>query len=67
MMMQAGVAGPPDTSTYYHIAYAWAAILYTGYSLLLWSRGRRVRARLRAARGQSASPGSAGAAARRDA
>jgi len=67
MMMQMGAGGPPDTSTYYHIAYAWAAILYTGYSLLLWSRGRRVRARLRALRGRSASPGSAGAAARRGA
>ena len=40
-------SGPPDTSTYYHIAYAWAAILYGGYALLLWSRARRVRLRLR--------------------
>jgi hypothetical protein len=38
--------GPPDTASYYHVAYAWAAILYGGYSLLLWRRARRVRARL---------------------
>jgi hypothetical protein len=67
MMMQAGAGGPPDTSAYYHIAYAWAAILYAGYSLVLWSRGRRVRARLRAAGDRSASPVSAGAASRRGA
>jgi hypothetical protein len=39
--------GPPDTTTYYHIAYTWAAILYSGYALFLWSRARRIRARLR--------------------
>lgn len=38
--------GPPDTASYYHIAYTWAAVLYGGYSLLLWRRARRVRARL---------------------
>jgi hypothetical protein len=40
--------GPPDTASYYHIAYAWAAVLYGGYALLLWRRARRVRARLEA-------------------
>ena len=40
--------GPPDTASYYHVAYAWAAVLYGGYSLLLWRRARRVRARLEA-------------------
>lgn len=46
MMVQAG--GPPDTSTYYHIAYVWVAVVYTTYSALLWLRGRRVRRRLAA-------------------
>jgi hypothetical protein len=41
---------PPDTAAYYHIAYTWAAVLYGGYSLLLWRRARRVRARLETAR-----------------
>jgi len=40
-------SGPPDTSAYYHVAYAWAAVLYAGYAILLWSRSRRVRERLR--------------------
>jgi len=48
MTLQAG--GPPDTSAYYRAAYIWAALLYLGYALFLWSRGRRVRAGLRAAR-----------------
>jgi hypothetical protein len=39
--------GPPDTARYYHIAYTWAALLYGGYSLLLWRRARRVRSRLK--------------------
>lgn len=45
-MSQSG--GPPDTSTYYHIAYVWAAVLYVGYSAILWSRARRLRRRLAA-------------------
>ena len=49
MMLQP--SGPPDTSAYYHVAYAWAAVLYAGYALLLWSRARRVRQRLRASAG----------------
>ena len=40
--------GPPDTSSYYYIAYAWAAVLYTGYSVILWARSRRLRRRLEA-------------------
>jgi hypothetical protein len=45
--MIAQVAGtPPDTSAYYHIAYAWAALLYSGYAAWLWLRARRVWARL---------------------
>ena len=45
-------SGPPDTSTYYHVAYVWGAVLYAGYSVLLWSRARRVRHRLRASVGK---------------
>ena len=52
MMLQP--SGPPDTTGYYHVAYVWAAVLYLGYALSLWARGRRVRERLAAAReGQS--------------
>jgi|1185.fasta_scaffold721868_2 hypothetical protein len=46
MMVQGG--GPPDTSVYYRVAYAWAAILYAGYSAILWARGRRLRRSLAA-------------------
>lgn len=56
MMLQS--SGPPDTSAYYHVAYAWAALLYTGYVVLLWSRGRRVRERLRSMQERSGPPGS---------
>ena len=52
-MLQSG--GPPDTSTYYRIAYVWAAVLYTGYSAILWARARRLRSRL-AARARAARP-----------
>ena len=45
-MSQSG--GPPDTSAYYHAAYVWAAVLYAGYSAILWSRARRLRRRLAA-------------------
>ena len=48
IIQAAGV--PPDTSAYYHAAYAWLAVLYAGYIAILWSRGRRVRNRLAAAR-----------------
>lgn len=48
MIAQMTQAGPPDTATYYHIAYAWAAVLYSGYALFLWRRARRVRTRLAA-------------------
>jgi hypothetical protein len=48
--------GPPDTSAYYHTAYVWAAVLYAGYSVMLWVRSKRVRrsveARERARRGR---------------
>jgi hypothetical protein len=54
MMLQSG--GPPDTSAYYHVAYAWAAVLYAGYVVLLWSRGRRVRERLRTAQERTGAP-----------
>lgn len=47
--MMALQASPPDTATYYHIAYTWAAVLYGGYALSLWRRARRVRARLESA------------------
>jgi len=50
-MLQSG--GPPDTSAYYHVAYAWAAVLYAGYSAILWARARRLRQRL-AARARAA-------------
>ena len=49
MIAQMTQAAPPDTATYYHIAYTWAAVLYGSYSLLLWRRARRVRERLAAA------------------
>jgi hypothetical protein len=44
MIVQGG--GPPDTSVYYHVAYAWLAVLYIGYSVTLSWRNRRVRARI---------------------
>ena len=34
MILQQG--GPPDTSAYYYVAYAWAAVLYAGYAAILW-------------------------------
>ena len=43
-MLQGG--GPPDTSAYYRVAYGWAAVLYAGYSAILWARARRLRRRL---------------------
>jgi hypothetical protein len=49
-------ASPPDTASYYHIAYTWAAVLYGGYSVLLWRRARRVRARLDLAHRSDSSP-----------
>jgi hypothetical protein len=55
MMLQAG--GPPDTSAYYHAAYIWAAVLYAGYVVALWTRGRRLRSRLRVARERTAGRG----------
>ena len=45
-MLQSG--GPPDTSIYYRVAYVWVAVLYVGYSAILWARGRRLRRRLAA-------------------
>ena len=50
MITQMTQAGPPDTATYYHLAYTWAAVLYGVYALVLWRRARRVRARLTATR-----------------
>jgi hypothetical protein len=44
-------SGPPDTTGYYRVAYVWAALLYAGYAVLLWARGRRVWERLAASRG----------------
>lgn len=44
MMLQAG--GPPDTSAFYHVAYAWVAVVYASYSAILWVRDRHVRRRL---------------------
>ncbi|HEY2853112.1 MAG TPA: hypothetical protein VGJ18_09720 [Gemmatimonadaceae bacterium] len=41
-------SGPPDTTGYYRVAYVWAALLYAGYAVLLWARGRRVWERLAA-------------------
>lgn len=49
MIAQVAQAGPPNTATYYHVAYTWAAVLYGGYALVLWRRARRVRAHLAAA------------------
>lgn len=45
MMLQ---SGPPDTATYYRIAYTWVVIVYGLYAILLWWRDKRVRAQLRA-------------------
>jgi hypothetical protein len=53
MMLQSG--GPPDTSAYYHVAYVWAAVLYAGYSLILWARARRLRKTLEARTGAAGS------------
>lgn len=33
----------PDTSAYYYAAYIAAAVLYGGYVLSLWRRGRKER------------------------
>ena len=52
-MLQSG--SPPDTSAYYHVAYAWAAVLYAGYSVVLWARARRLRRRLAPRTGTSGS------------
>jgi hypothetical protein len=49
MLLQQVVPAMPDTSGYYHAAYAAAGILYGGYVLSLWIRARRVRERLHAA------------------
>ena len=46
MIIQGG--GPPDTSGYYHVAYAWLAVLYIGYAITLSWRNRRVRSRIAA-------------------
>lgn len=51
MMLQ---SGPPDTATYYRIAYTWVVLLYGAYAVGLWWRDRRVRAQLRAARNDEA-------------
>jgi len=45
MMVQ---SGPPDTATYYRLAYTWVVVLYGTYAVVLWLRSRRVRAQLRA-------------------
>lgn len=37
----------PDTSSYYVAAYVAAAVLYVGYTLMLFRRTRRVKRRLR--------------------
>jgi hypothetical protein len=49
VILQSG--GPPDTSAYYRTAYVWAAVLYAGYSAILWARARRLRKRLAARTG----------------
>jgi len=49
MTPQAG-GGPPDTSTFYHIAYTWVAVLLVAYTVILWVRARRVRGLLRVTR-----------------
>jgi len=49
-------AGPPDTSSYYHIAYVWVAAVYIGYSVLLWTRGRSMRRAARSGEERAASP-----------
>lgn len=33
----------PNTTAYYYAAYVAAGLLYTGYVLSLWWRGRRLR------------------------
>lgn len=35
----------PDTSTAFHLAYVVAAVIYGGYSISLWRRVRKLRAR----------------------
>ncbi len=40
----------PDTTGVYHAAYIAAAGIYIAYVASLWSRGRRVRERMAAAR-----------------
>jgi hypothetical protein len=35
----------PDNAIYYHAAYVAAAVIFGGYAVSIWWRGRRVRAR----------------------
>jgi hypothetical protein len=44
-VIQAPAGGAPDNAGFYHAAYVLVAVLYGGYSLSLWLRARRVRAR----------------------
>ena len=37
-----------DTTSTYHVAYAVVAVIYVAYSMSLWVRARRLRARLTA-------------------
>lgn len=50
-------APPPNTASYYHIAYTWAAVLYGGYAMFLWRRARRVQGRLKTTLRSGSSPG----------
>lgn len=43
----------PDTTGVYHAAYIAAAGIYIAYVVSLWTRGRRVRERIDAARAES--------------
>jgi hypothetical protein len=43
----------PDTTGVYHAAYVAAAGIYIAYVASLWSRGRRVRERMLAARAEA--------------
>ena len=49
-------AGPPDTSSYYHVAYVWVAAVYIGYSVLLWMRSRRLRRAISSPEERASSP-----------
>ena len=42
-LLDASAAAPPDTRAYLALGYGALALLFLGYGLFLWQRGRRLR------------------------